>query len=133
MEAKTGADAWDVSGFRAFIDDAFRNFISKDAKSLIIDLRGNPGGDSLFSDVMVAWIADRPFRFYSRFKVRVTPEAIAANDKRIAEATRLQPGLCRSNTANCMRARSPATSSISKCRSLRRDPRISAFAARSTR
>jgi C-terminal processing protease CtpA/Prc len=85
MEAKTGTDAWDVSGFRAFIDDAFRNFISKDARSLIIDLRGNPGGDSLFSDVMVAWIADRPFRFYSQFKVRVSPEAIAANDKRIAE------------------------------------------------
>ncbi len=82
-DAKTGADEWDVSGFRDFIDGAFRKFNAAGADRLIIDLRGNPGGDNLFSDVMIAWFADKPFRFYSQFKVRVSPESTKANADRI--------------------------------------------------
>ena len=83
-EAKTGAEAWDVSSFRAFIDDAFAKFNSAQIDRLIIDLRGNPGGDNLFSDVMIAWFADKPFRFFSQFKVRVSPESTKANADRLA-------------------------------------------------
>jgi hypothetical protein len=83
VEAKTGADEWDVSGFRQFIDHAFDEFLQAGASRLIIDLRGNPGGDSLFSDVMVAWFADRPFRFASQFKIKVSTATIAANTARI--------------------------------------------------
>jgi hypothetical protein len=83
VEAKTGADEWDVSGFREFIDHAFDQFLEAGASRLIIDLRGNPGGDNLFSDVMVAWFATRPFRFASQFKIKVSAETIAANTARI--------------------------------------------------
>lgn len=83
-EAKTGAEEWDVSGFRNFIDDAFRKFNAAGVDRLIIDLRGNPGGDNLFSDVMIAWFADKPFRFFSQFKVRVSPQSTKANADRIA-------------------------------------------------
>jgi hypothetical protein len=83
VEAKTGADEWDVSGFREFVDRAFNDFLQAGASRLIIDLRGNPGGDSLFSDVMVAWFATRPFRFASQFKIKVSAETIAANAARI--------------------------------------------------
>ncbi len=83
VEAKTGADEWDVSGFRKFIDDAFDQFLQAGASRLIIDLRGNPGGDNLFSDVMVAWFAARPFRFASQFKIKVSAATIAANAARI--------------------------------------------------
>lgn len=83
VEAKTGADEWDVSGFRQFIDRAFEEFLRAGASRLIIDLRDNPGGDSLFSDVMVAWFADRPFRFASQFKIKVSAATIAANAARI--------------------------------------------------
>lgn len=82
-EAKTGAEAWDVSGFRTFIDEAFAKFRAAKADPLIIDLRGNPGGDNLFSDVMIAWFANKPFRFFSQFKVKVSPESIKANADRI--------------------------------------------------
>lgn len=82
-QAKVAADEWDVSGFRTFIDEAFHKFNTAGTERLIIDLRGNPGGDNLFSDVMVAWFADRPFRFFSQFKVRVSPESVAANQERI--------------------------------------------------
>jgi hypothetical protein len=83
VEANTGADEWDVSGFREFIDHAFDEFLQAGASRLIIDLRGNPGGDNLFSDVMVAWFATRPFRFASQFEIKVSAETIAANTARI--------------------------------------------------
>jgi peptidase S41-like protein len=84
-EATTAVEQWDNSGFRAFIDKSFADFTRAGADRLIIDLRGNPGGDNLFSDVMVAWIATRPFRFASQFKIKVSEESIAANAARIAE------------------------------------------------
>jgi C-terminal processing protease CtpA/Prc len=83
-EAKTEIDAWDVSGFRSFVDQAFESFVRAGADRLIIDLRGNPGGDNLFSDAMVAWIASRPFRFASQFKIKVSTASVAANAERIA-------------------------------------------------
>lgn len=82
-EAKTGAEQWDVSGFRAFIDEAFNKFNQAKVEQLIIDLRGNPGGDNLFSDDMIAWFANKPFRFFSQFKVRVSPESTKANADRL--------------------------------------------------
>jgi hypothetical protein len=83
-EAKTGAEEWDVSTFREFIDHSFDGFLQAGATRLIIDLRGNPGGDNLFSDVMVSWFADKPFRFASQFKIKVSEQSIAANAARIA-------------------------------------------------
>jgi hypothetical protein len=83
-EAKTGADEWDVSSFQQFIDHAFDEFLKARASRLIIDLRGNPGGDNLFSDVMISWFASRPFRFASQFKIKVSAESVAANAARIA-------------------------------------------------
>jgi len=81
--AKTEADAWDVSSFRDFIDRSFGTFQAAHADRLIVDLRGNPGGDNLFSDMMVSWFANRPFRFASQFKIKVSETSIAANEARI--------------------------------------------------
>ena len=83
-EAKTEVEQWDVSGFRSFIDAAFESFAQAGADRLVIDLRGNPGGDNLFSDVMVAWIASRPFRFAAEFEIKVSEASVAANTERIA-------------------------------------------------
>ena len=58
--------------FETFVDDAFRQLIAADTKDLIIDLRNNPGGDNSFSDPMIAWIADKPFRFASQFVVKAS-------------------------------------------------------------
>lgn len=76
-------EMWDTTAFEAFIDDAFASFIEADAERLLIDLRNNPGGDRSFSDPMIAWFADRPFRFYSKFKVRNSTAARAANALRL--------------------------------------------------
>ncbi len=82
-EAQAEADMFDERAFVAFIDAAFEDFLVRDAKVLLIDLRDNPGGDNSFSDPMLAWLADRPFRFFSEFKVKVSPEAAAANQARL--------------------------------------------------
>ncbi|MBV9990173.1 MAG: hypothetical protein JOZ72_02685 [Alphaproteobacteria bacterium] len=82
-DAKTGAEEWDVAGFKSFIDESFARFLAAKCDRLIVDLRGNPGGDNLFSDVMIAWFATRPFKFFSQFKVRVSPQSTAANADRI--------------------------------------------------
>lgn len=78
-----GENVWDASRFTAFVDDAFRSFGAAGAEALIIDLRDNPGGDNSFSDPMLAWIADRPFRFASRFTIRVSEQSTAANQTRL--------------------------------------------------
>ncbi len=80
-------DLWDATAFHTFIDDAFGFFLENDVDALIIDLRNNPGGTNSFSDHMIAWIADRPFRFASDFIVRVSSQAEEANKARLANAT----------------------------------------------
>jgi C-terminal processing protease CtpA/Prc len=82
-DAPDASDAYDNKAFHAFIDKAFADILAHDAKSLIIDLRDNHGGDSSFSDLMIAWFADRPFKFNSAFKIKVSREAVASNQKRI--------------------------------------------------
>lgn len=84
--APDAADMWDNAAFKTLIDEAFGAFIEKRAPAVIIDLRANPGGDNSFSDHMVAWFADRPFRFASHFYVKISEAAIASN------AARLTPG-----------------------------------------
>lgn len=76
-------DLWDYAAFSRFIDEAFRSFLRADARAVLIDLRSNPGGDNSFSDLMVAWYADRPFRFVSQFKVKASQAAIDSNRKRL--------------------------------------------------
>lgn len=77
------ADPWDTTAFQAFLDASFGTFIGKGARRLLIDLRDNPGGDNSFSDRMLAWFADRPFRFSKRFEIKVSDAAVAANRRRV--------------------------------------------------
>lgn len=78
-----GANSLDTTRYLEFIDSAFEDFISNQAEHLILDLRDNSGGSNSFSDPVVAWFADRPFRFSSEFRVRVSPETTAANQARL--------------------------------------------------
>ena len=66
------APSYDRSKYRSFIDDAFTKIIASVATNLLIDPRGNPGGDNSFSDPMIARFADRPFRFTHRFMLKAS-------------------------------------------------------------
>ncbi len=76
-------DPYDPRAFIAFVEQAFARFESAHARALLIDLRDNPGGDSSFSDPLVAWFATRPFRFASAFRIRISPETLASNRARL--------------------------------------------------
>jgi C-terminal processing protease CtpA/Prc len=79
-------DPWDNTAFVQFIDASFKSFDAAGAKSLLIDLRDNPGGDNSFSDAMLAWFASKPFRFCSDFRIKVSTAATASNAKRLPQA-----------------------------------------------
>lgn len=65
-------DTFDKSEFVNFIDSSFAQILSANSEHLIIDLRGNPGGDNSFSDHMLAYFAHEPFWFCSEFHVRTS-------------------------------------------------------------
>jgi len=81
------ADIWDNTAFKTFLDQAFDQFSAAGAQRLLIDLRDNPGGDNSFSDLLVARIADRPFRFTNSFEIKVSAATTAANRKRLDGAS----------------------------------------------
>lgn len=87
--AQTPQDAYApeaLAAYTAFIDAAFEDFIDQGAQALILDVRDNPGGDNSWSDPVIAWFADRPFRFASEFRIRVSEQTTASNQARIAAA-----------------------------------------------
>ncbi len=64
--------SFEKGAFVQFIDSCFASIRKSNAKDLIIDLRGNPGGDNSFSDEMIAYFAEKPFYFCSKFYVRTS-------------------------------------------------------------
>ena len=82
-----GENPWDASAFKNWIDDAFGAFSTSQVDTVIIDLRDNPGGTNSFSDYMIAWFADEPFKFASNFKVKVSAQAANANRDRLELTT----------------------------------------------
>ena len=86
LDAESPADAYapeSLDAYKTFIDEAFAMFLESGAEHLVLDLRDNGGGDVSFSDPVIAWFADQPFRFTSDFRVRVSAETIASNQKRL--------------------------------------------------
>jgi len=63
---------FDNTEFCQFIDSAFNYFNEVNTKSLIIDLRYNPGGDNSFSDYMISYFAHKPFSFASKFSIKTS-------------------------------------------------------------
>jgi hypothetical protein len=58
--------------YQQFIDSSFVEIKQKSVKNLIIDLRNNPGGNDSFSDYLVSYIADRPFKWHSSFTLKTS-------------------------------------------------------------
>jgi len=63
---------FETNEFISFIDSSFREIHKAKPKNLIIDLRGNPGGDNSFSDPMIAYFATSPFWYCSEFSVKTS-------------------------------------------------------------
>lgn len=58
--------------FKKFIDSTFTVIKEHKAENLIIDLRNNPGGHNAYSDYLISYFANKPFKWYSEFSVRTS-------------------------------------------------------------
>ena len=67
--------------FKTFVDSAFADINARQTRYLIVDLRNNAGGHNSFSDHLIAYFADKPFRWFSDFTIR-TSEVLKAQTKK---------------------------------------------------
>ncbi|MBD0831034.1 S41 family peptidase [Aestuariibaculum sediminum] len=56
--------------YQQFIDSSFAVINKRGSDNLIIDFRNNGGGDNSFSDYLVSYIADKPFKWTSHFTIK---------------------------------------------------------------
>lgn len=69
---RPGDFSGDDQKYQRFIDSVFVEIKKKNLPDLIIDLRNNLGGDDSFSDYLVSYIADQPFRWCSEFNLKTS-------------------------------------------------------------
>ncbi|MFC3094523.1 S41 family peptidase [Alteromonas sediminis] len=62
----------DEDKYKQFIDNSFDTISHRKVENLIIDLRNNAGGNDSFSDYLVAYLADKPFKWHARFSLRTS-------------------------------------------------------------
>lgn len=72
----------DVNGMQVFADSMFTKLQEQGIKDLIIDVRYNGGGNSAVGDVLLKYIAPKPFVQYGKTLVKVTPTTIALTGNR---------------------------------------------------
>jgi hypothetical protein len=56
--------------FPKWIDDTFRMLREKGTKDLIVDLRGNGGGEDMYGAMLVSYQTDKPFRYFDRIEMK---------------------------------------------------------------
>lgn len=76
----------DEQNYQRFIDSAFVKLKEEKVENLIIDLRNNGGGNDSFSDYLVSYIADKPFRWNSRLTLK-TSEFLKAHTRKNNDTT----------------------------------------------
>lgn len=62
----------DPTKFKAFLTRSLNEFKTKHLKHLIIDIRGNGGGNSALGKELMAHITQRPFRQYAEVQIKVS-------------------------------------------------------------
>jgi len=69
---KPGNFSGDEETYKAFIDSAFTVIRLKKSDALVIDFRNNAGGHNEFSDYLVSYFADKPFKWHSKFTLKTS-------------------------------------------------------------
>ncbi len=60
----------DEPSYKKFLAQAFREIKARNCTSLILDLRDNEGGEEKYGIKLYEYLAQRPFRYYDRIRVR---------------------------------------------------------------
>lgn len=56
--------------FNKFIKQAFWQIVQMEPEQLVIDLRGNEGGNSFYPEAVIAFLSSEPFRLYRNMEIR---------------------------------------------------------------
>ncbi|WP_431158024.1 S41 family peptidase [Winogradskyella poriferorum] len=83
---RPGKFSGDLNLYKKFIDSAFTIINKKKLPNLIIDLRNHPGGDDPFGDYLVSYIADKPFKWSSKFQLK-TSKILKAYTRKNSDTT----------------------------------------------
>jgi len=59
----------------------FHEIKKRHTQTLIMDIRGNGGGNTAIGDILVSYLTDKPYRAFSRVISKISPEAIAQRDE----------------------------------------------------
>jgi len=67
--------------FPRWVEETFNTLHEKGTRTLILDLRGNGGGQDMYGAMLVSYLTDKPFRYFDRIHVKtITPAFKAASD-----------------------------------------------------
>lgn len=58
------------SDFQEFVKTSFATIKKQKSETLIIDLRNNTGGHNSYSDYLISYIANKPFKWHSKFTLK---------------------------------------------------------------
>jgi C-terminal processing protease CtpA/Prc len=56
--------------FRQRVENTFKTLREKGTEVLILDLRGNGGGDDMYGALLVSYLTDKPFRYFDHINVK---------------------------------------------------------------
>lgn len=62
-----------------WLDRAFRTLRDKSTAALVLDLRGNGGGDDMYGAMLVSYLTDKPFRYFDHIRIKTTDPSFKAH------------------------------------------------------
>src|SRR5215510_9355589 len=71
-----------------WMENTFRALREKGTKALVIDLRGNGGGEDMYGALLVAYLTDKPFRYFDRIRIKTVDPSFKAYTDLTADVER---------------------------------------------
>ncbi|HKQ79014.1 MAG TPA: S41 family peptidase, partial [Blastocatellia bacterium] len=79
--------------YSQWMEDTFKTLREKGTKVLILDLRGNGGGQDMYGAMLVSYLTDKPFRYFDHINVKtITPSFKRHLNWRVENEVRLREG-----------------------------------------
>jgi len=62
-----------AEGFQGFVDESFKKITESKIDKLILDFRGNGGGEETNAIHLYSYLTTKPFKYYDRYEISVEP------------------------------------------------------------
>src|ERR1041384_263406 len=82
------------ANYPKWMEDTFQTLREKGTKVLILDLRGNGGGNDMYGAMLVSYLTDKPFRYFDHIDVKtITPSFAQYSDWRADREPQLREAM----------------------------------------